>query len=475
MNIIPFAKQKLVLKQVNLAKLTAPGQDVMEHLFGQFALDTMPADERTQASKRMAELLGQPPDKIKSQIDDRPSRRYAGDDTLPRGRYYSIANDLSGNDEYTLLSELLAYAKPDNLGFFQLFDLTILNDRNYIQNFFAQRYQASYTRDDVFLIGLLPLYGRSHELVENWNKTKERIPLPVYVEIPLTMQQETIDKVIDLRDPTTADWFAKEISSLKFDLKGEQMRCFLGKPVLKNFKELIPTLLEQNLGGGWNFCKLAGYHLRKLGANGLIYPSARCDVQLEISGDKIQKSKGWNFVDYRGAPNQDNWIFFDLDTSWQSHVAFSQPVYGDASKNLYYKDVMIHYTDHGMQKGSWSIEGLKQWQEAWYQTMMVENLLKFRDIKFYEKVFPPILDFLCGQPDGAYHFGTADAFVDALRGSPERLNQLTELTQRLSEKEKYIKEALLDLVTSTVNIINDTSETAKLESSVPLAILKTGR
>src|SRR5215213_2526540 len=40
----------------------------------------------------------------------RPNRRFAGDRTLPRGRYYSLGQSITGDDGGTLVNELLAYA-----------------------------------------------------------------------------------------------------------------------------------------------------------------------------------------------------------------------------------------------------------------------------------------------------------------------------------------------------------------------------
>jgi hypothetical protein len=470
MNKNLFSKQQLILKQVNLSRLTPAGQDVMNHLFGGFVRHEMTAREQSEATNRMAKQWGMPPKKI--HFDMNFNRRYSGDNTLPRGRYYSIASDKSGNDNYTLLNELMAYSNPDMPGLFEIYDLTIPRDREFIKDLFAKRYRATYERDDVFIVRLMPLYGRSHSLVAKWNKTKEDFPLPVYVEIPLSINKVTIDKLVDLRDPATAEWFAKEISGIKFDLDGKLTRCFLLKPPLRSFRKLIPTLLEQNLGAGWNFCKIAGLHLRKLGVNGLIYPSARCDVSLELENNKLQSSAGWNFVDYRGACQPGNWILFDRDNKWPTVVTFSGKQWEDTSL-IEYNDVLIHYVIRGMNKGSWWVDGLAQRQGAWFQTGMIENLLKFRSKRFYNKVFPPIVRLLVGQPSGEYHLGAAHAIYSTLRGSQKYLDELDELISRLTEEENDIKEALISLVESTARTIKRTTKKAKLEYLVPLAILRT--
>ena len=470
MNKNRFFKQKLILKQVNLSRLTVAGQDVMNHLFGGFVRDGITTREKSEATNKMTKRWKMAPEKI--HFDMNVNRRYSGDNTLSRGRYYTIASNKSGNDNYTLLNELMAYSNPDMPGLFEIYDLTIPSDRELIKEFFAKRYRATYDRDDVFIIRLMPLYGRSHSLVTKWNKTKENFPMPVYVEIPLSVKKATIDKLVDLRDPATAEWFANEISSIKFDLDGKPTRCFYLKPPLRSFRKLIPTLLEQNLGAGWNFCKLAGLHLRKLGINGLIYPSARCNVRLELENNKLQNSDGWNFVDYRGACQPENWILLDQDSKWPTVVTFSGKQWEDTSR-IEYKDVLINYVKRGKNKGSWWVDGLAKRQDAWFQTAMIENLLKFRSKHIYNKVFPPIARFLVGQPSGEHHLAAAQVIYSILRGSQKYLDELEEFISRLTDEENDIKEALLGLIESTARIIKRTAKKAKLEHSVPLAILRT--
>jgi hypothetical protein len=48
-----------------------------------------------------------------------------------------------------------------------------------------------------------------------------------------------------------------------------------------------------------------GRWFRQIGANALIYPSARTDVECILHNGKVTLSRGWNLVDYRGAPEPD--------------------------------------------------------------------------------------------------------------------------------------------------------------------------
>jgi len=473
MNEIPFSKQKLILKQVNLSKLTSAGKDVFKHLFGQFAYNDMTAKQRSTASKKMAEQWGLDPAKSKFNTDQKLYGRYSGDDTLPRGRYFSLATDVSGNDNGTLLNELMAYAKPDMPGLFEMYDLTVPSERDHFTRLFAGRHNTEYHRDDVLMIRLMPIYGRPHSLVASWDKSSANLPLPVYVEIPLTITEVTIDKLIDLRNRSTAEWFAKEISRVEYDLNGKPIRCFFLKPPLDDFKTLIPTLLEQNLGGGWNFCKVAGVHLRQLGADGLVYPSARCDVSVELENDEVQNSNGWNFVDYREAGRPYDWRMTDRSSKWPLVVRFSSDPWDEKAKDIDYGDVSINYVSEGNNKGSWWVDHLGQRQSAWFLTMMIKNLLQFRSMKFYEQVYPPIERLLVNQPTGEFHLGSADAVYRILRGDHTYLPQLTDLINRLMPKEQDIKKALVELIESTDDLIKRTAKKAAEEFSFPAAVLRT--
>lgn len=475
MNNIPFSKSQMFLKQINLSKLTEAGQNVITYLFGQFANTKMSAKEESEGSGRVLKTFGLQPDDLKVHFDSGLSRRYAGDHKLPRGRYYSIANDSSGNDGGTLLCELLAYAKPELPGLFEVWDLTIPQNRQVIKNWFEKKsgYQETYDRDDVFIVCLYPLYGRPHPLVEAWAGKNEKLPIPIYVEIPLMIKQVTVDKVIDLRNPQTAEWFAKAISNIEFDVDGEPTKCFLFKPPLKDFRTLIPTLLEQTLGAGYNFCKVAGLHLRNIGANGLIYPSARYDVSLELKNDKLKSSSGWNFVDYSGTEKPANWILTDMETQWDSVVTFSAPLHGNPKDTIRYSDVAINYSNTGTDRGSWSVVGLAKWQEAWHQTMMVQNILQFQNKKLFKEVYPAVFRFLKGQQTGQLHFAAADYIFHALLGQQEYIDYLIDFSNKFPADQKDIATALLKLTRSTKAIIEKTKKQAEIGNLGPLAILRT--
>jgi len=166
MGKIPFSTVELNLKQINLSELSNHAPEVMSFLFGRFA-DTRLTDEELSAkSMRANTFFG---NKVKfdhESFDQSLSRRYAGDNTLPRGRYYSLANDDSGDDSGTMLYELMAYCYPKEPGLTEIWDLTLPHHYKIINDLFKQVTNSSegYAKNNSLLISLLPLDGRSHPL-----------------------------------------------------------------------------------------------------------------------------------------------------------------------------------------------------------------------------------------------------------------------------------------------------------------------
>ncbi len=52
-------------------------------------------------------------------------RRYAGNKELPGGRYYSVCKDSSGNDDGTMVFELMSYWSSESKKFPELIDSTV--------------------------------------------------------------------------------------------------------------------------------------------------------------------------------------------------------------------------------------------------------------------------------------------------------------------------------------------------------------
>ena len=125
-------------------------------------------------------------------------------------------------------------------------------------------------------------------------------PKPFIVALPLTVQTVRIENVLDLRVPSVADWFSQRLSDLRWNSAGGQFAAFPNKRTLSCFEELVPSLFNQALGGGYGTLSIAGVWLRKLKIDALVFPSARSDVSVAVQSGEVQSSCGWNLVDYRG-------------------------------------------------------------------------------------------------------------------------------------------------------------------------------
>jgi len=271
-------------------------------------------------------------------------------------------------------------------------------------------------------------------LVAKWKGAYEDIAMPFYVDFPLTLKKITVDRVIDLRDPATAKWFVQTITRLQFEWEEGKIfdQCPIKGP-LDKFEDLIPTILDQRLGGSWNFCMAAEFYLRTCEANGLIYPSARNNPSVEIRNKKIVKSHGWNFVDYSNSEGPQYRPLIDVDSTWHKKVGYYADLGDDPKNIIIYNDVTVKYTSRGPTAGSWSVNNISRWQEAWYQTMMVQQVLEFRDVNLFRKVWPSILLFLSMQETAEKRYEVAYNILMALMGVPESLETIHGWVDPLNE------------------------------------------
>ena len=133
-----------------------------------------------------------------------------------------------------------------------------------------------------------------HDAVRRWETTT--------VFLPVRITRERFNRLIDLRDPRVASWFTYELTRLRWITgDGSEARAFAAKEPLDEFADLLPSLMVQYHGGGNGATRIAGQWLRLLGADGLVFPSARSDSWVEVDHEAVRESHGWNLVDYRGA------------------------------------------------------------------------------------------------------------------------------------------------------------------------------
>lgn len=281
-------------------------------------------------------------------------RRFSGGACLPRSRYYSVCETDSGQDSQTLAQELMAYAEWS--GKSQIFALD-LDDPH-----------QDGTWDDFAAIWGVSCPTHQIALVFQWDTP---VPPPELKFLPLhklspgvqwcpvlyeeTLSKPSLPRTIDLRLPETQQWLAANIfSGLPNVLYTAGGTCYRGLPrgdgtdrpwpadrpfvtrmgldcfsypprhdwdgqvqrITPDFHGLLPLLMYPGPGGS-PLTEAIGHWVRSLGADALIYPSARANVRCMIESGRLTQSWGWNLVDYRGAePVKERAVIIQEPHSW---------------------------------------------------------------------------------------------------------------------------------------------------------------
>lgn len=357
-------------------------------------------------------------------------RRFAGGAELPRSRYYSICADKTGNDHQTLASELMAYIEPKQSGEVYALDLS---DPAYseLREHYIKLWPEAGTFNDVIAALFRSRPGCPTPFVEKRSAAigKPTTPLvevtavlPVF--FPTHTYRESIPCCIDLRLPEVQKWFNSEIrtgipglaylygdvgirkelllteiersrvagevsavSLQDLDTKVDKVIRWPPNPggpeILSkgdgSFVDLLPLFMFP-LKGGSPITDAIAVWLRRLGANALIFPSARTDPYCKIQNGKLVETRGWNLVDYRNAPQPPSLIrLIEEPVTWiifRHNLTINQGVTG------------------GPYEGSWHIEGnygaelsrVKYESELYYQEKYLEESKSaFERTLFYYK------------------------------------------------------------------------------------------
>lgn len=275
-------------------------------------------------------------------------RRYAGDDSLGRDRYFTLAEDSTGWDHGTLIGELRAYLEWPNLGGrVGMVDSTAPNETDL----------REYLRGDPLERCLVLRFGKvddgPHPFAAAHGQT-EAEALDIF--IPLALLHLHYDRVLDLRQPAVAEWFARQVGTLTYDLEGVAIECWPFRPPLESFLDLLPTLLDQNRGGNL-VTRVIGAWLRRNDVEALIYPSARRECALVMKDGAVDAAYGWNLVDYREANPPDTVYYLDSSDHWVTQVSrtVSETEYVPCD-GIWFE---VHDRDVDPQRGSWVIRGLR--------------------------------------------------------------------------------------------------------------------
>jgi hypothetical protein len=272
----------------------------------------------------------------------------------------------------------------------------------------------------------------------------EKSDATIVAIIPTQLVQITFERLIDLRMPNTRQWFVKEFTRLtniipKEDTRLQESELLL--PVfphagpLDEFKDLLPTLLAQGPGGERGKTQAAGSWLRRLGAEALIFPSARADMSVSISHGELQDWYGWNLVDYRGAPPPTVERFVDLSPEWDRYPTTLKHdlMSGEPDDNLTpveFSHVKVLANESGPHAGSLNVTGIELARD-WYHDVA---LLTFYTSKMDKKLGDTVINLTgLAASDGQRRVyvqnlaAVSRLFIAALHGIVDAKNKVSKL------------------------------------------------
>ncbi len=440
-NNIPFAERRLVLKQVRFDLLEDIEKQNLEFFFPGYAGGGQSiADVPSDSPLKVAEERG-----FTIIRDDNLPRRFAGDASLPRSRYHTVCTDIDGDDGGTLLNELMAYSRVDKIGYFSLIDSTEDNETaQHFRGFLVPGGKAVFCvpfENDKFPSVYRKAFGVG----------PAHPPGSIIAVIPLRVTEETIDKVIDLREPVVQSWFTRELTRLVDPTTSKP--CFPVAGHLDSFVDLLPSLLSQSLGDNRRVTQTAGLWLRRLGANALIFPSVRSNASTDISDHELGHWKGWNMVDYRGSPQPTIAGTVDLSPVWEKYPTFGGTSLLEDSSPIEYSATRTEQDQSGPKAGSIHVQGLREQREHYYQFMVWKFYVDQIQSKSSDNLGKRLLDLVfslsaSGKILDLRRLGqTSSLFCAAIFGDEDAKQSLVRLSEsiELTEGDKTIR-AFLDIL-----------------------------
>jgi hypothetical protein len=280
----------------------------------------------------------------------RRARRFAGDTNLPPGRYFTLCERDTFDDQGTLRDELYGYYRGGRSVDVAIFDPTV--DTEIFADFQARNLISAeqiLTPLYAFMYRIPRRTAANQHLLDQYGEHLT-VGRSFMITYGVRWLDATIEKVIDLRRPDTQDWFVSTF--VEMELANERRAWqetgpfFFPKKRLTSFAELLPVIVSLEMGGGNAFGQAVGAWLRQQGANGLIFPSARSNAECHVWDGQTSECRGWNMVLYGGAqpPTESN--LFGHSMTWRDPD---------------HDHIRVHHTANGAQRGSLSIRGTKEW------------------------------------------------------------------------------------------------------------------
>lgn len=298
--------------------------------------------------------------------EDRLPRRYDGDRTLPRGCYYTVCNSEDGDDGGTLRRELMFYKDAGIAeGHIEIYDPVVTQQLEMINHLGMDA-----SARERLVVRFIPFAQPANSAA----------PLSIHLSLPLEIQEVCVANVLDLRRPDALDWLFRTVPKLHFIVndEAEKQACFPFRKELTTFGDLLPSLIDQQRGGG-NFDKLVGLYLRQIGVFGLVFPSARSDANIRVVHCEPEHSHGWSFVDYRGAPSPEIAAFFELRPDWPSTLMIEGGDDQAPRPAAFANEFQIVMTENfPAANGGFAFRGIEQRIDAYHMMNSLEAAASFR-------------------------------------------------------------------------------------------------
>jgi len=265
------------------------------------------------------------------------------------------------------------------------------------------------------------------------------VPARFLVLIPLKIERRVVRGVLDLRRPEAADWLAQVISRQEWR---QNLPAFPSRPPIDTFRELLPTVLSQELGGT-DFHRVVGLTLRNSvvagsRVGGLIFPSARIDSHLSICDGRVASASGWNLVIYGEDPPPRTFCV-DHRVGWADVVRLTRSRPDEAP--IRYDDVVLEFTDTGPERGSWKVTGLTTLANATFRIGQALQILEARSDVLPKNVRDCLIGWIFMR-DREWAGRTSTLVYQALWGEPDsraRIAGVVSIEEKESGETKLVQ------------------------------------
>lgn len=325
---LPLSTFRQTVKFMRPSFLNEVGSALMKRAFPMFTAKSGDASEHTREKLSAAREAG-----IARQtfILNTVRRRWSGGVSLPRGSYYAVCNDEFGNDYGTLARELGAYIESDDVEHVLIEDLVMPEHAELLGAHCKAPAGLRLTLPPGEAVGN-PLLM---ELVASGLIPRLEPGYGFMLYLPLDIKVMEVEGVFDLRHREAQQWLAE------FLPQGNELFSMPCARALDGFPAMLPDLMTPDRGGS-DIDKGLANLLRRSGARGLVFPSARSDVLCEFTHGKLSDFRGWNFVDYRNA----------TDDTMVTNMVYQDDWFTD------FGQAQIHTApDESPNAGAWRVEG----------------------------------------------------------------------------------------------------------------------